>query len=682
MGFVDSYIKEADTPEARLNLNSFSSRFGVELEFLSPISLAEFHRELVSVLGVDLVRERVGGYGTGDYTRWSVTTDSSIHVTATTPPAPRGSSWCGIELISPAFLSASSDCEKQLELVFSLLHRIGAVTNVSCGLHISSSCSGISGGNFKPFVFCALAEDMTLLRQFDRANNHYCSPTSSKALPLVSFGGSNRSHSQRSASRPSIGTTPARDALSRPAQRLTSLNGKYHSVNVSKLDHRQQDRRIVEYRGLGGDYLSTLSSDQLVGIARRLGISLIHSVHADIDTTISSVVSRYYTRLSCRLGEPARLKTRKSIPVVVRNLGNLGILRLFCGVSIRNGAEQMNFKFVLDTNQGNRVFGLLDGYSSPLRTLTSSDLARINWMRAPDTELQVTMLAMLHEFFSSPSFTATIKPLFYKARDKDPKSLRHHALALRAFAMNNRAYIDSLSPYLDKPGYIPDNTFIIDSSFAARAYLNSAIIHNSPVFYTRASLSSFLRKKPAIGIMPRMDSGLARCYDIGKFLLYWLVHYIRSKPTTDHFNYESFASYISSEAPGRLTDVMGHSSSDHIRLVSGLIEVCNNTDLGYRASSLDAGTVNSASLLARYADTGVWGSPDLEQAEAISRVLLDRQYDLITVYVEAIASNCGWDVQSQPTSVTASASQIRNRSPLGAAIFRLATCNLSSAFVP
>lgn len=257
--FLESYVALGNTKSVLNTLAEFHSKFGVEIEFASPMGYEGVRDALRNVLGADQVHSHCGMYGGGrnGYSRWSVTSDSSIN----------GGSY-GIEVISPVFDAASDTCLTQLKAVFDCIRTtIGGVTNSSCGLHITMSCDGLSRNTFKPHVFCFLADDVRLLRQFRRDRNRYC-----ESMVL------------KWADRYKTDVRAGLSNLSTPRSSLFGY-GKYCSVNVGKLRPGSDPNSLVEYRGVGGDYLQSLSAEQVVGLARRLSASLVFTVSPSSDTS-------------------------------------------------------------------------------------------------------------------------------------------------------------------------------------------------------------------------------------------------------------------------------------------------------------------------------------------------------------------------------------------------------------
>lgn len=681
MGFIDSYIKVSDTDEARANLGAFGSKFGVELELLSPLPMDELQAKLITLLGQDLVRSNYGGYGTNNYSRWSVTSDSSIHVTASTPKPPQNKQWHSIELISPAFDTAGTACEEQLRDVFSLLREIGAVTNSSCGLHISSSCASISSANFKPFVFCALADDMTLLRRFGRLGNHYCAPTSPKAIHLVSLKAAKRRSA--TATHPHVGTREAHAALSVPARGLPSIAGKYHSVNIGKLSRSVQAGRIVEYRGIGGDYLSVMSSEQLVGIARRLGVSVLHAVHADIDSTLGSVISRYYAKVSSKLSPTPTAKSRRAIAMVERDLGALGVLRLHCGVSVRNKTETVNFKFILDS-----PLSPFEGYVSPLRTLNSRELLRPSWMKAPSADLQHIANSMLAEFFSQPA-VSLLKPLFCKERSSDVAALRRVATGILAFKSANSAYLASIADASAKVRLPLDLTNFVVGVRAVNMLraLNLPRNEISSLMGINTNLRRVLMGSSPVSVQS-MSLDVASCSNLLCFLYYWLIAYIRSGADVNTFDFAAFSAYVASEAPLRIMSHLAYGgpgarlhASEHRRIVTNLLQQHNMRFLNGTYSTINVSDTERLVRLALYSIDNNLPSSSMCAAHDIRVALSDagNQHNLLLAYTEAITTACAWDIGA-PTgrTILQPALEIKESSLLGAALYKLASLDTSS----
>jgi hypothetical protein len=215
VSFITQYVREAAVPSVYKNLSKFGSRFGVEIEVSSPLDWESIRNTLVPVVGQRNISDRAGGYGTGDnsYSKWQVTSDSSISTSG---------GFYGVELISPAFnIQTEADVVSVAAIigkVFTHLKALGCKTNNSTGLHITMSCSGLSPSRFRPYVFCALADDLKLVRAFGRTRNTFCRPTTLTVRDM----------------RLDFRKSEAHQALCSSQSNL-SERGKYMSVNTSKL---------------------------------------------------------------------------------------------------------------------------------------------------------------------------------------------------------------------------------------------------------------------------------------------------------------------------------------------------------------------------------------------------------------------------------------------------------------
>lgn len=267
MNFLESYAHVSTVPALLTNIDTFKSKFGVELEFASPLSYVTFRERLCAAIGPNRVTSQTGGYGAHSssdrYSKWSVTSDSSIST-------PRD--FCPIELISPTFQVLDGQALSELKSVFSLIRSISGKTGPSTGLHISLSCLGLSRDSFRPNVFCALADDMGLLNYFGRATNHYCQATTQ--LTLSSVGGFDRLIKRHTLTNKDSITTLC------GSQRSLQNYGKYVSVNTCKLSN---NNKLVEYRGIGGDWLKMLTPELLIDIVKHLSGALIAATHLKND---------------------------------------------------------------------------------------------------------------------------------------------------------------------------------------------------------------------------------------------------------------------------------------------------------------------------------------------------------------------------------------------------------------
>ena len=386
MTFVESYARAATLPAIQANLRTFKSRFGVELECSSPMDFTTCRDQLRAILGADRVNDQTGGYGAhGHYSRWSVTSDSSIHLH-------RGHS-CGIELVSPTFDAISDEALDELRKVFDFLKSQGFVTNTSTGLHISLSCLGLSLQTFRPGVFCALADDNGILSTFNRASNSYCYSSTSKLLSAYV----SRSSGRRS--RSSLSDAVTIRTLCTEANH-TQNYGKYVSVNTCKLSNTN---KLVEYRGIGGDWLTRLSADTLFGVVQHLSGALVTSVHLKHDS-ISSVVARYFAR--SLIGPPSVsycAHVSSSLPTVdpnqsVRHLRG-------CRVTVKYTCSSSGEFAVLFRKQ--RTSGGIGSYT-PLHQIARS-VPR--WLAAGAPEEKVAWATELLNYLTSPSLVSYLRVL-------------------------------------------------------------------------------------------------------------------------------------------------------------------------------------------------------------------------------------------------------------------------------
>lgn len=359
MSYIQDYVANAATKGTLKNLKKFNAKFGVELEFVSPIDLRRFRDNLAATLGSSRVHPEAGGYGsrTGRYDTWQVTTDSSICGTG-----------YGIELISPVLSATSSDDFTQLDKVFTLLHELGCKTNASTGMHISVSCLGLTETKFKPLVFCALTDDLRLVKHFKRQNNRYCQPYTKKIIDQY---------------RSSFRSGDVHKLISSSSSGSLSF-GKYCSVNTGKLNRSSP---IIEYRGVGGNYLTVLRPADVVGIARRLCSSLIASVHSTKDHedlfTYSSAyfVKQFVLDNQSRLASDRTYKGRLSdsaTPLMFRvNLdapGSPGFR--FSSLSNQYSSFTTLARRLIDLDQAGTRDGFVALASSFVQTLTERSLRR------------------------------------------------------------------------------------------------------------------------------------------------------------------------------------------------------------------------------------------------------------------------------------------------------------------
>lgn len=386
MTFVESYARAATLPAVQANLRTFKSRFGVELECSSSMDYTTCRDHLRAVLGAERVNDQAGGYGAhGHYSRWSVTSDSSI----TTHHTHR----YGIELISPTFDAVSDEALDELRKVFDFLKSSGFITNTSTGLHISLSCLGLSLQTFRPGVFCALADDNGILSTFNRASNSYCYSSTHKMLSSYV----SRSSGRRS--RSSLSDIATISTLCTEANH-TQNYGKYVSVNTGKLSNTN---KLVEYRGIGGDWLTRLSADTLFGIVQHLSGALVTSVHLKHDS-IPSVVARYFARsLIGPPDAPARVFTSRCYAIAdsqhsLRNLAG-------SHVTVKYTCSASNDFVVLFRKQ--RTAGSIGSYI-PLHQIAHS-VPR--WLSVGSPDERVAWAKELLDYLTSPSLVSSLRLL-------------------------------------------------------------------------------------------------------------------------------------------------------------------------------------------------------------------------------------------------------------------------------
>lgn len=256
---------------------------GFEFEFISSMS-HESIAELVHLAGykVGLVTDEYGAQHDYGYTAWHVTGDPTIEV--------EEQGQYQVELISPPL--RFSEIREALSAVWGILRDTGAVTNDSCGLHISIShkAKGFNTADFNPIKLALFLGDDKILRSMDREDNlncqsllayvrgivhadlakgvkHIIGPLESPALPEVLR--------DRKTNKPvptDYDATTVVDKIAHdPKTKLRLVNSfdKDVSINLTKLvTDGSGDVPLIEYRA-GGNAWSAKSPLLFEGIARR-----------------------------------------------------------------------------------------------------------------------------------------------------------------------------------------------------------------------------------------------------------------------------------------------------------------------------------------------------------------------------------------------------------------------------
>jgi len=199
--------------------------------------------------------------GEADYTCWHFTRDGSIDPQQEDyEDLTDGSRFLPVEVVSPVV--SILDSEKLLCRSFDLLKRVNGLTNDSCGLHFTFSSSSITRDDFNPLVFLLLTSclDQRDLRHVNRLGNSYCFPTMSlfsyALARLKSFCGI-----------ASLGLDHILlPEAARGILRLTGLAAKHRHVSINLV--KFQSHGVIEYRGIGGDYLNSVNPSYVYAIMK------------------------------------------------------------------------------------------------------------------------------------------------------------------------------------------------------------------------------------------------------------------------------------------------------------------------------------------------------------------------------------------------------------------------------
>lgn len=258
LSFAHRHLKIPCFTELELLDQGFSCGFefetviavpGAQREELAQAFAREFDQPVGAVCNVYAGHKR---QGEADYTRWHFTRDGSIDPQQEDyDELSENSRFLPVEVVSPVVSVLDSD--DLLKRSFDLLKRVGAVTNESCGLHFTFSSDFVKRETFNPLVFLLLtsALDQRDLRLVGRLGNHYCFPT----LSLFSYAWERL--------RAFCGVSPlGREHIvsvsaARGALRLTGLAARHRHVSMNLV--KFQSHGVIEYRGLGGDYLTSVS---------------------------------------------------------------------------------------------------------------------------------------------------------------------------------------------------------------------------------------------------------------------------------------------------------------------------------------------------------------------------------------------------------------------------------------
>ena len=258
LSFAHRHLKVPCFNELELLDQGFSCGFefetvvaipGAQREDLAQAFACEFDQPVGAVCNVYAGHKR---QGEADYTRWHFTRDGSIDPHQDDyEELSDNSRFLPVEVVSPVVSLLDSD--DLLKRSFDLLKRVGAVTNESCGLHFTFSSESVTRDKFNPLVFLLLTStlDQRDLRIVGRLGNHYCFPT----LSLFSYAWERL--------RAFCGVSPlGREHIlsasaARGALRLTGLAARHRHVSVNLV--KFQSHGVIEYRGIGGDYLNSVS---------------------------------------------------------------------------------------------------------------------------------------------------------------------------------------------------------------------------------------------------------------------------------------------------------------------------------------------------------------------------------------------------------------------------------------
>lgn len=219
----------------------------------------EFNHRIGAVCNVYAGHKR---HGEADYTVWHFTRDGSIRVEQDDySDLDSCDQYLPVEVVSPVV--NTTDALDLVSRSFATLKSIGGTTNDSCGLHFTFSSSSVTREAFNPFVFLLLTAglDQLHLRRSDRLGNRFCYPTlslfSSVWQRLRSFCGAAPLSAEHILS-PDAG---------RGLVRVSGVGARHRHVSINLV--KFQPYGLIEYRGFGGNYLDTVSPENLISAMRQ-----------------------------------------------------------------------------------------------------------------------------------------------------------------------------------------------------------------------------------------------------------------------------------------------------------------------------------------------------------------------------------------------------------------------------
>ena len=216
-----------------------TTRYGWLFAYLSLLFSKYCPNEKISIMR--------DGYSGADYSGWSFTTDRSIE------------GGLSVELISP-ILDFTENMESRVKSIFAFIKASGAETNESTGLHVTlGSPEGTT--DFDLLTFGILINDRDILDKFDRIGNPYTK--GSLSVLLNKAAGKEDTDWPANRENPTY-NEPDEDEDGQPTKfrnaseiqdesrylpnELGMYDDRYFSINMSK-------ENLIEYRGIGGDYL-------------------------------------------------------------------------------------------------------------------------------------------------------------------------------------------------------------------------------------------------------------------------------------------------------------------------------------------------------------------------------------------------------------------------------------------
>lgn len=199
----------------RVTAQTLTSKFGVEIEFLSPVPKATLARAF-NEAGI---RCKAEGYNHQRRTYWKIVGDASVRGSI------NGRQAYGLEAVSPPMTGA--DAYQDIERVCSLLREQGCRVNAKCGLHVHVESDMLSTRELRNVCTAWVRHEQIVERfipQSRRGNSQYCSSINT----YTSYYRNNPTHGDLIANLNNIGSQSGLLNAMTP-------NGRYMKLNLEAL---------------------------------------------------------------------------------------------------------------------------------------------------------------------------------------------------------------------------------------------------------------------------------------------------------------------------------------------------------------------------------------------------------------------------------------------------------------